>query len=158
VAAVVVGWRELRMVADSVVHRQGRAVHLRLRVAAGHAAAPALRPVHAVRLESVAADQPGLDPRRSTRSRWSCVRRSSRRTDAARRSRSRAGPTTETSSSTAPFTWSAGADLFCKGRAPRASSGSGRTASPSRVSTSTESGAETSAGTRPEFTSPRGTR
>jgi len=38
VAAVVVGRRELRMVADSMVHGQDRAVHLRLRVAARNAA------------------------------------------------------------------------------------------------------------------------
>ena len=54
VAALAVGRRELRLVADALVHGQGRAVHLRLRLAARHAAAPALRPVHAARLEGAA--------------------------------------------------------------------------------------------------------
>ena len=56
------GRRQLRLVAAALVLRQGAAAALRLRLAAGHAAPAALRPVHAVRLEGAAADQPGLDP------------------------------------------------------------------------------------------------
>ncbi len=47
-----------------LVHRQGRAHHLRVRVAARHAAPHALRPVHALRLEGAHPDQPGVDPLR----------------------------------------------------------------------------------------------
>ena len=61
VAVVAVARRQLRVVAVPVVRRQGRAVHLRVRLAARHAAATALRPVHALRLEDPHPDQPRLD-------------------------------------------------------------------------------------------------
>ena len=52
------------LVAAALVHRQGAAAAVRLRLAAGHAAPAALRPVHAVRLEGPDPGQPGLDPGR----------------------------------------------------------------------------------------------
>ena len=64
VADLALARRELRLVADALVRRQGRRRHLRLRLAARHAAPAALRPVHALRLEGAHPDQPGLDPRR----------------------------------------------------------------------------------------------
>ena len=55
-------WPMLWFVAKVVI------VHLRLRLAARHAAPAALRPVHAPRLEGAHPDQPGLDPRGHRRS------------------------------------------------------------------------------------------
>src|SRR6201995_5477555 len=52
VAAEHVGRRQQRLVAGAVVHRQGVAVPLRLLLAAGDAAAAALRPVHGAGVEA----------------------------------------------------------------------------------------------------------
>ena len=65
VADLAVGRRQRRLVAGALVHHQGAAAAVRLRLAARHAAPAALRPVHAVRLEGPDPGQPDLDPGRS---------------------------------------------------------------------------------------------
>ena len=62
VAAVALARRQLRLVAAALVHHQAADHAVRLRVAARHHAAAAVRPVHAPRLEGADPVQPGLDP------------------------------------------------------------------------------------------------
>ena len=66
-----------RRVPVHLVHRQGAHPAVRLRLASRHHAPPALRPVHALRLEGPDPDQPGLDPGRRRRPGAAVVRHQS---------------------------------------------------------------------------------
>ena len=59
--------RQHRLLAGAVVLRQGLGVHVRVHLAARHAAPDALRPVHEVRLEGAHPGLAGLDRRRVRR-------------------------------------------------------------------------------------------
>jgi NADH:ubiquinone oxidoreductase subunit H len=69
VAAVAVGRRQRGLVAGPVVHPQGVPLPLRLHLAARHAPAAALRPVHATRLEVPHPVRAGLAAARGDRAR-----------------------------------------------------------------------------------------
>ena len=71
------GRRERRLVAGAVVHRQGLGIHVRLHLAARHAAEAAIRPVHEARVEGTHTDLAALDRRGRDRSCYLRTRRPS---------------------------------------------------------------------------------